>query len=125
MGKVLVEGFDAHGAHIAVDHFANRVVNHGRDNTGVETKTVGEVGRAVVFAAADVDFALTGLAERQDASIQAVNEGTQRNKVERALFGCRNEVEFIAHAWLPSVCYEFNISTVCHLSRYNVNKVIV
>ena len=97
MGKVLVEGFDAHGAHIAVDHFADRVVNHRRNDAGVETKTVGEVGRTVVFATTDVDFALTGLAERQDAGIQAVNEGTQRNKVESALFGRRNEVGFIAH----------------------------
>ena len=41
----------------------------------------------VELAAADVDLALGGLAERDDARIQAVDQRAERQEIQRAVLG--------------------------------------
>ena len=48
-------------------------------------KAVGQVGGAVELAAADVDVALRGLAERDDARVQTVDQRAERQEIEGAV----------------------------------------
>ena len=49
-----------------------------------QAEAVRQVRGAVEFAAADVDLALGGLAEGDDARIEAMDQRAQREQVQRA-----------------------------------------
>src|SRR6185312_6417159 len=88
--EALVEGPDAHGADAFRDEVADRIVDHGGGDAGLQFESVGQIRGAVEFAAADVDLTATGLAERDDAGVEAMNEGAEREEIETVLFGRRN-----------------------------------
>src|SRR5919205_1538907 len=98
----LVEGLDAHRADALLHEVADGVGDHRRDDAGVEAEAVGEVGRAVELAARDVYVAARGLAEGDDAGVDAVDERAQRDEVERA--------------------FPFDVQTVTHLFDSPCNK---
>lgn len=79
---VLEERRDAHLADAALDEVADGVVDHRGADAGAEAEAVAEVGADVVFAAGDVDFEVPGLAEREDAGVEAVDEGPEAEEVE-------------------------------------------
>jgi hypothetical protein len=76
----LVERSHAHGAHALGDQVADGIVHHRGGDAGLEAEAVGQVGRDVELAAADVDGALGGLAERDDAGVEAVDEGAETRR---------------------------------------------
>ena len=82
--EVLVEGLHAHGPHPLGDQVADGIIHHRRGDAGLQAEAVGQVGGDVKLAAADVDLALGRLAERDDARVQAVDEGAEGHKVQRA-----------------------------------------
>ena len=96
VAEAFVEGFDAHRADAFVDEFADGVVDHGGGDAGFELEAVGEIGGAVEFTAADVDGALAGFAEGDDARVEAVDEGTEGEEVE-GTGGC--DVEHERSSW--------------------------
>ncbi len=67
---MFIEGLHAHRADAFVDHRADRVVHHRGSDAGFQAEAVGQVGRHVEFAAADVDIAVCRLAERDDACVE-------------------------------------------------------
>ena len=75
--EVLVERLHAHRAHALGDQVADRVIHHRGRDAGVQAEAVGQVGGAVELAAADVDVALGRLAERDDARVQAMDQGAR------------------------------------------------
>ena len=79
---MLIERPDAHRPHGALDQLADRVIDHGADDAGLEAEAVGEVGGAVELAAADVDLALARLAEGNHAAVEAMHQGAERNEVQ-------------------------------------------
>ena len=83
--EALVEGRDAHRPHALGDQVADGVVHHRRGDAGLQAEAVGQVGGHVELAAADVDLALGGLAEGDDARVQAMDQRAQRHQVQRAL----------------------------------------
>ena len=92
--EVLVEGFDAHGADALGDQVADGVIHHRRGDARLHAEAVGEVGGDVKFAAADVNLALGRLAERDDAGVEPMDEGAERDEVQRAV---RADVQTILH----------------------------
>ena len=66
MLEPLVKRRDAHCLDPLGDKVADGIFRHGRNDAGAQTKTVRQIGRAIKFAAADVDRALGGLAKRDD-----------------------------------------------------------
>ena len=88
--KRLVERRHAHRPHLPGDQLADRVVDHRRGDGGAHAEAVGQVRGAVELAAAHVDRAGAGLAERDDAGIEAMDEGAERQEVEWSRrHGCR------------------------------------
>ncbi len=85
--EVFVEGLDAHGAHAFCDQFADGVVDHGGDDAGPHAEAVGEIGGDIELAATDMDAAFGCLAEGDDTGIEAVHQGTQRQKIQRGILG--------------------------------------
>ena len=92
--EVLVEGLDAHRPHALGDQIADRIIHHGGGDAGLQAEAVGQVGGDVELAAADVDLALGGLAERDDARIEAMDQGAEGHEVQRAI---RTDVQTILH----------------------------
>ena len=90
-----VERFHAHRPDALGDQVADGIIHHGGGDAGVQAEAIGEVGGAVEFAAADVDLALGGLAERDDAGIEAMDQRAEGQKVQRAFFG---DVQTIFHS---------------------------
>jgi len=82
---MLIEGPDAHCSHLFRDEVADRVVDHGGCNTGLQSETVRQIGGDVEFTAAHVNLALLGFAEWNDSGIQSMDQGTHGKKVEGAL----------------------------------------
>ena len=80
----LVERRDAHRPDAAGDELADRVLDHGRRNAGAQAEAVGQVGCRVELAAAHVNLARVRLAERDHARVEAVDEGSECEKVEGA-----------------------------------------
>ena len=91
----LVKRFHAHRPHALGDQVADGIIHHGGGDAGVQAEAIGEVGGAVEFAAADVDVALGGLAERDDAGIETMDQGAEGQEVQRAFFG---DVQTIFHS---------------------------
>ena len=58
----------------------------------LQAEAIGEVRGDVVLAAGDVDVERAGLAERDDARVEAVDEGAEREEVEVAGVGTDREV---------------------------------
>ena len=83
----LVERRHAHRPHPPGDQIADRVLDHRRRDAGAQAEAVGQVGGGVELAAADVDRAGRGLAKRDDARVEPVNERAEREEVESALVG--------------------------------------
>ena len=92
--EVFVEGFNAHGADALGDEVADGVVRHGRSDAGLQAEAVGEVGRDVEFAAADVDVTVSRLAERDDARVKTMNKSAEGQEVQLARGG---DVEAVFH----------------------------
>ena len=87
MLELLIKRLDAHGSDPFGNEAADRIIGHRRGDAGPQAETVRQVGGAIELPAADVDQALVGFAERDDARIQTVDEGAQGDKVQRALPG--------------------------------------
>jgi hypothetical protein len=66
---------------------ADRIIHHRRGDAGVQAETIGQIGRDIELAAADVDVAMRRFAERDDAGIEPMDEGAERHEIERAGFG--------------------------------------
>ena len=56
------------------DQFANGIIDHGAGDAGVQPETIGQIGRDIKFAAADVDVAMGCFAEGNDAGIKPMDE---------------------------------------------------
>ncbi len=85
MFEPLEERLDAHFTDAALNQLTNRIVHHGGGNAGLETEAVGQVRGHVVFATRDVNFKVLGFAERDDAWIESMHQGTERKEVELAI----------------------------------------
>ena len=72
--EVLIPVPHPHGADAFGDQVADRIIHHGGGDAGAEAETVGQVGGDVEFAAADVNVAVGGLAEGDDARVQTVDQ---------------------------------------------------
>ena len=84
MLEVLVEGLDPHGPHAFGDQVADGIIHHRRGDAGLQAEAVRQVGRHVKLAAADMDLALGGLAEGDDARIKAMDQRAEGHKVKRS-----------------------------------------
>ena len=78
----LVEGRHAVLADAPLDHLADGVVHHRGGDAGLEAEAVRQVGGDVVLAAGHVDVEAAGLAERDDAGVEPVDEGPEGEEVE-------------------------------------------
>jgi hypothetical protein len=85
--ELLVERLHAHCADALGDEIANGIIHHRGGDAGVQAETVGQIGGAVEFAAADVDVAVRRLAERDDARIKPVNQRAEGQEIQRAFLG--------------------------------------
>jgi len=83
--ETLVKGLHTHGAHALRHQLADWIVDHGAGDAGVQVEGVGQIGRDVEFATADVDLAFRGLAEGNDAGVDAVHERAQGDDVQSAV----------------------------------------
>jgi len=84
-----VSAFDPHAPDSAFgDEVTDRIVDHRRGDAGVEAEAVGEVRRAVKLAAADVDVAVRGFAERDRTRVEAVDESAEGQEVQRGRARC-------------------------------------
>ena len=92
--EALVERLDAHGPHALGDQVADGIIHHGGGDAGLHAEAVRQVGGAVELAAADVDLALGGLAEGDDAGVQTVHQCAQGNEIQR---GIRTDVQTMTH----------------------------
>jgi len=59
--------------------------HHGGGDAGLHAEAVRQVGGAIELAAGNVDQALGGFAEGDDAGIQAMDEGAERNEIQGAV----------------------------------------
>jgi hypothetical protein len=82
--ELLVERLDAHRPDAFGNQVADGIIHHRGGDAGVQAETVGQIGRDVELAAADVDVAVGCLAERDDARIQAVDERAEGQEIQRA-----------------------------------------
>jgi hypothetical protein len=98
-----VKRLHAHRADALVDELADRIIDHRADDAGLEPETIGEIRRAVEFAAADMDVAVRGFAERDDAGIKTVDERAEGKEVERAGF---TDVQAVFHSRMLVVMVE-------------------
>ena len=80
MLETFVKRLHSHRLHTLGDQIADRIIHHGGDDAGVHPETVGEIGRNIEFAAADVNLAGRRFAKRNDARIQAVHQRTEGNQ---------------------------------------------
>ncbi len=101
MLKDAIDGLDAHRADALSNEVADGILHHRGGNGRALAEAVCEVGRDVELAAADVNVGMCGLAERDDAGIDAVNQRAKREQVQRAFL--RN-LEAKGHLWFsPNV----------------------
>ena len=94
MFEKFVKGPHAHRPHPLGDEVADGVIHHRGGDAGLEAETVGQVGGDVELAAADMDFALAGLAEGDDARVKAVDQRAQGHQVKRATW---RDIQAIFH----------------------------
>jgi len=92
--ELLVKRLHAHGADALGNQIADGIIHHRRGDAGVQAETVGEIGGAIEFAAADVDVAVRRLAKRDDARIKPVDQRAEGQEIQRAFLG---DVETFAH----------------------------
>jgi hypothetical protein len=76
--EALVEGLDAHGPDALGDQVAHRIIDHGGGDAGGHAEAVRKVRGAIEFAAADVDPALGGLMEGDDARVETMDQRAER-----------------------------------------------
>ena len=81
---MLVERLHAHRPHALGNQVADRIVDHGACDAGVHPKAVGQVGGDVEFAAAHVNLAFVGFAERNDPGVQTMDQRAQRDRKSSA-----------------------------------------
>src|SRR6185312_114209 len=105
MRESLEEAFYSHRAHTFGYQLTGGVVDHRRGDAGFKTKTVGENGCDIKFTAAHVNVALMSFAKRDYTRIETMNQGSQRNKIERSV---RGNVQTVVHIFAArSRCLEF------------------
>src|SRR6185312_13387902 len=105
MRESLEEAFYSHRAHTFGYQLTDGVVDHRRGDAGFKTKTVGEIGCDIKFTAAHVNVALMSFAKRDYTRIETMNQGSQRNKIERSV---RGNVQTVVHIFAArSRCLEF------------------
>src|SRR5438094_5227510 len=82
--EVLVKRLHAHRPDALGDEIPDRIIHHRAGQPGLQAKAIGEIGRDVELAAADVDVAVRGFVEGDDARIETMNERAEGDKIERA-----------------------------------------
>ena len=97
--EVFVKRRDAHGPHGAIDQLTDRIINHCRNDAGLQTEAIGKIGRAVKFTAADVNFALSCFAEGHDATVQTMDESPQGDEIQRT---AGRNIQSATHVFLTS-----------------------
>src|SRR5687767_13587228 len=85
MLEPLVKRFDPHRFYTLGDQFSNRVVDDRRGDACLHSKTIGEVGGAIEFAAAHMDGAAGCFAKRNDAWIEAMDQRAEGEKIQGAV----------------------------------------
>ena len=90
--EMLVERFDAHRADAFGDQIADRIIHHRGGDAGLQPEAIGQIGRDIEFAAADVNVALSRFAERNDSRIEPMHQRAERNEIGRRL------VEYSSHS---------------------------
>src|ERR1051326_5904215 len=80
MFEMFVEWFDAHRADALGGQVADRTIDHRGPDASLNLEAIGEVSGDIEFAATDVDVAMRGLAEGNDAGIEPMD---QRRSEER------------------------------------------
>ena len=96
-----VERRHARFAHPALHDFADRVVDHGRRDAGLQSEAVREAGGHVVFAAGDVNLERPRFPERNHAGVEPVHECAQGQEIELAgIFAYRESAHRCPpHSW--------------------------
>ena len=92
--EIFIKRLDPHGPHALGNQVANRVIHHRAGDAGVQAEAVGEIGRHVEFAAADMDVAMGRLAEGDDAGIEAMDQGAKGEEIEGAV---RADIQAVFH----------------------------
>ncbi len=82
--EVLIERLDAHRPDAFGNQLADGIIHHRRGDAGLHAEAVGEFGGDVELPAADVDLALSRLAERDDARIKPMDQSAEGQEVQRA-----------------------------------------
>ena len=57
------------------------------DDAGFEIEAIGEIGRHIEFAAGDVDIAMGGLAEGDNARVKPMHQSAEGQKIQPARCG--------------------------------------
>ena len=94
--EMLVEGGDAHRPDAFGNQVTDWIIHHRRRDAGSHPEAVGEIGRDVEFAAADVNIAMSRLAEGDDPWIETMDEGAEGKEVQRA---SRTDIQTIFHCF--------------------------
>ena len=87
MFELFVERFDSHRTNPFGNQVTDGIVDHRGSDTSVQPKAVREIGCDIEFAAADMNLAFMGLAERNNSGIESMDECPQREKVQSASGG--------------------------------------
>ena len=89
-----IERLHTHRAHALRDEVTDGIVDHRADDAGLEPERIREVRRAVELAAAHVNRALGRLPKRNQARVEAMDEGAERYEIER---GVLPQVQAVRH----------------------------
>ena len=76
-------------AHPRLHELADAVADHGGRDARAQAKAIRQPRGHVVFAARDVNLERACLAEGNDARVEAVDQGAEGQKIQRALGSCR------------------------------------
>ena len=82
MLELLVKRFDTHCPDLPGHQAADGIIHHGRGNGRAHLEAVRQIGRHIEFAAADVDFELSGFSEGNDPRIEPMDQSAKRKKVK-------------------------------------------
>src|SRR5262245_15756414 len=85
--EALVKRPDAHGTDALGNQIADRIIDHRGCDARFLPKAIGEVRGDIELAAADVNLTLSGLAERNNARVEAIDEGSEGEEIEVAFGG--------------------------------------
>jgi hypothetical protein len=78
-------GFDTHLPDACFNQFADTIVNHGAGDTGIQAKAVGQSGSDIVLTTGYMDIDAACFAKRDDARIEPVYQGAERQEVQVAV----------------------------------------